>query len=275
MLLYSIKKGGSTMLDILANYLMLSIENNLQVNETYLRNLLNFFVRHYHLSNYIKNLEIIYEPYDNKEYLTAEYGLSYIGINLKGILEELNYLFHNDPYYKNLSSYEKNLYQYTCFIEVIAHEVRHARDLRNIHSVKDTLEKKILSPIKWTLPGYEDTPNYSKLFRIYERYYEVCPTERLANFTSLNLCYELLKKVSKSNTVRDEYLLKLLSSLLNPYEINPNPTKYFLEKAHAQTAWKDIAPVIPKLSLEKKLIYGFPIPATYYHKLQEESFKLD
>lgn len=272
------------MIDTLYTYLMMSTENNLKVDENYLRNLLNFFVRYYHLTNYIKRMNLIYEPFNEDAFIAAEYGYFcdrgsieelLIKINLKGILEELEYTFSEEEYFKKFSEYEKKLYAYTHFIETIAHEVRHARDLRTVHSVKDSLDKKVLYPIRWTLPGYEDTPNFAKLIRLYEKYYELCPTERLANFESYNLCYELLKKVPEGNKVRDEYLLKLLADLLNPYIVSDNPTKYFYEKAHAKKEWKKLEKDILKLSLEKKLIYGFEIPKFYYDKLLEESFKLD
>lgn len=272
------------MIDTLYTYLMMSTENNLKVDENYLRNLLNFFVRYYHLTNYIKKMNLIYEPFNEDAFIAAEYGYFcdrelyeelIIKINLKGILEELEHTFSEEEYFKNFSEYEKKLYAYTHFIETIAHEVRHARDLRTVHSVKDSLDKKVLYPIRWTLPGYEDIPNFEKLIKLYEKYYELCPTERLANFESYNLCYELLKKVPEGSKVRDEYLLKLLADLLNPYMVSDNPTKYFYEKAHAKKEWKKLEKDTLKLSLEKKLIYGFEIPEDYYNRLQEESFKLD
>ena len=48
---------------------MMSTENNLKVDENYLRNLLNFFVRYYHLTNYIKRMNLIYEPFDENAFI--------------------------------------------------------------------------------------------------------------------------------------------------------------------------------------------------------------
>ena len=263
------------MLEILYKYLNFSLDNNLSVDKTYLRNLLNFFVRYYHLYYYINRLDTFYEPYDQEDYLTAEYGDKKVNVNIRGINEELATTFSTDTYFKNFTSYEKNLFKYTYFIEVIAHEVYHARELRNLHSTKDNLEKRILYPIRWTLPGYDNVPNYKRLFNIYEKYYKVCPTERFACYDSITLCCELLKKMPESEIVKNEFVLRLLSSLLNPYDISPNPTKYFLEKAHAKSAWPSIEKETPKLSLARKLIYGFDIPKPYYDKLLNKMFELD
>ena len=201
------------MQEILYKYLNFSLDNNLPVDKTYLRNLLNFFVRYYHLYYYINRLDTFYEPYDQEDYLTAEYGDKKVNVNIRGINEELATTFSTDTYFKNFTPYEK--------------------------------------------------------------YYEVCPTERYACYDSITLCCELLKKMPESEIVKNEFVLRLLSSLLNPYDISPNPTKYFLEKAHAKDAWINIEKETPKLSLARKLIYGFDIPKPYYDKLLNKMFELD
>ncbi len=254
-----------------------SHKNDLNIRK-FIANVAEIVVAYRKLSDYV--YRIIYETFSRDS--NAKYGN-------KRIVVFDNYLKTlNDKAKKfDLSDSEYKYYIYSKLLSTLVHEIEHAEQLRlreiENEDIKTLLIKTcnmpkdkvfsdidavisrnhfldIIGDIEFKLKMFLSDIKLNKIDKIYDKYWLLSPTERMANLVGNSFSLEVLENLSK--TINLDNLKEIMMGVINShcldvYEISARPSQYYFDKFNISCSW--LIEADKSLSLEERLYYGLEL----------------
>ncbi len=250
------------------------IKKHKLVDEDFLSNLVEIMVCSRGLNPYVRELEFL--PYHCGE-------IAYYNVKNNLLAISCSYINKHFPYgWASFNANEKEYYHHIYAVSTIAHEMEHAEQKRKMLLQPNDITAKITADVDMWREDIESI--YSKIFlvsatwkknwlqRKYDRYWNFDPSERLANIYSEVITIDTiegLNQMFEMNTLIEKANQRLCDMLLFGYERKNSPTHYYYKKLNIQNKWKEIALLIPTLSLEDRLLLGLDITEEEYFNLLE------
>lgn len=277
------------------------------IDKTFIDRLVEIVVLEKRLYNYIQRVNITNKLIKSSNgIIGAEYNLTSMDISIysgsiQRIIESKSKHYQ---YYYLFNSLERLMFKNLLIVQIILHELEHAYqnklcDNRHDNSIyfklinaSFLLEKSLNN---WEIfnaisTGKIDENDLSALLskykNLYQQYYKVNPSERLAQINSYKTIVNLLTPVRDQvpNLYNHEYLTLLkekLNGYPNPWQIGICPAQIFLFGVELEDVWKDLdfynkkvkkltKTVYSKYSLEKRLSLGLPISELEYNSLNQK-----
>ncbi|MBQ4583762.1 MAG: hypothetical protein IJA94_02620 [Bacilli bacterium] len=219
------------------------------------------YVTYNSLSNYVKR--IFFGHIDGK--IVAKYNSlnSSITVDI-----ERWYSYYNNIV--KLYNINEPFYKYLLFVRIIVHELEHANQ-RNTAWHKEGIESDIIFNTDYLYYVFSDKIKdedikqaFIRQKQVYFKYYNYCPVERLAEYSSNLLC-EKCANIYANETgnhiqkIEDYFGFKRLSVLADAYLKMDFPTKFYMEQLGTGDCYPMIESQAEKLSLVDKARYGFPL----------------
>ena len=277
------------------------------IDKTFIDRLVEIVVLEKRLYNYIQRVNITDKLIKSSNgIIGAEYNLTSMDISIHSgsIQRIIESKSKHYQYYYLFNSLERLMFKNLLIVQIILHELEHVYqnklcDNRHDNSIyfklinaSFLLEKSLNNweIFKAISTGKIDENDLSALLskykNLYQQYYKVNPSERLAQINSYKTIVNLLTPVRDQvpNLYNHEYLTLLkekLNGYPNPWQIGICPTQIFLFGVELEDVWKDLdfynkkvkkltKTVYSKYSLEKRLSLGLPISELEYNSLNQK-----
>ena len=277
------------------------------IDKTFIDRLVEIVVLEKRLYNYIQRVNITDKLIKSSNgIIGAEYNLTSMDISIHSgsIQRIIESKSKHYQYYYLFNSLERLMFKNLLIVQIILHELEHVYqnklcDNRHDNSIyfklinaSFLLEKSLNNweIFKAISTGKIDENDLSALLskykNLYQQYYKVNPSERLAQINSYKTIVNLLTPVRDQvpNLYNHEYLTLLkekLNGYPNPWQIGICPVQIFLFGVELEDVWKDLdfynkkvkkltKTVYSKYSLEKRLSLGLPISELEYNSLNQK-----
>lgn len=271
------------LISLIYNY----VKNNRVLDKDFIDSILDIVINELELNDYVKDSEIIYVPGKNrKRYLMAYYDhfSRVIEINLQVSLERLR----EEAKKLRLSGVETSYFIAKELAEAILHELEHAhqvkeydRDGNNLESLiikgafdhKNIIRKYLLFLL---MDGYSEKELLTRYKTIKRgiKYYKYDPLERLADYHALNYMKEILKELNIRDRVMLHTYYEEYKNYIRGYELQKEPTKFFLAKVGGLKDWQEIERLSTDCDLKTRLSLGLPITKDEYQDLENRTRRL-
>lgn len=256
------------------------INKNKQIDFYFIRDVIDIFISY-------KKLQDFYESFviDNKIKELGRHNAyeKIIKLNFKKIYQKAK---------ENSNLFNEDDYRIYCHIEILKtllHELEHV-DQEKKKKENKTLEDRILIESykrrDKTLIFSDQLANdlidlnfktLSSLFievlkykHLYDKYYNLDPSERLANIISISMCADICELLEKEN-IYDFFKLRLYCDLLVAYNQKSIPTKYYIEKLNKDfTFWEQIELQSKCLNSNKRASLGLELSNDEFNELVDE-----
>ena len=211
--------------------------------------LINLLLKHYNVSDYVKNIEIDYnDKYNGIAGFCNENGTMYFNMN---IINEIIFKQYYHPHGENKLTFIE--YFVLEQLNIVLHEIRHVMQLNVEFSEKDVLEEIL------------DDSRIEKYSRdIYDLNHSLFPIEKDAKEFALNQTIEIINNCSyfDKEFIKDMYN-NFFEMLMEGYSFN-NPCegtlKVFYEKVVSDTSkYLSLLPAFDELSTYDKLSFNMPL----------------
>ena len=275
------------------------------VDKVFIDKLVEIVVWGKHLDYYVRKVNITDKLVANANgVIGAEYNLTSMDISIHSgsiqrILEGRSY-----HYNYSFNSLERIMFKNLSVAQIILHELEHAYQNKQCDMVHDDstyskliqasflLEKSIndwqilMAIINGRINEKDLSTLLSKYKSLYQQYYRVNPSERLAQIKSYKMIINLLKPIREQvpNLYKFEsatLLKEKLKEYSNLWQIGICPTQKFLFGVELESIWYDLdfynknvkkltKKACAKYSLEKRLALGLPISCSEYDSLKQK-----
>lgn len=263
------------------------VKNNKVLDKDFINSILDVVINELELNDYVIDSEIIYVPGKSKKrYLIANYDFYHriIEINLQIALERLK----KEAKILRLSPTETSYFIAKELAEATLHELEHANQVKkfdvdgnNIESLiikgafahKNIIRRDILF---FLMNGYSEKELRTR-YRIVKRgikFYKYDPLERLAEYQALNYTKEILKELNVGNIVMLHTYYEVYKNYIRGYELQKEPTKFFLSKVDGLKDWQEIERLSKDSDLKTRLSLGLPISKEEYQDIENRTRKL-
>ena len=263
------------------------VKNNRVLDQNFINSILDVVINELGLNDYVIDSEIInVQGKSRKRYLMANYDFysRVIGVNLQVAIERLK----EEARKLRLSYIETSYFIAKELAEAILHELEHAhqvkeydRDGNNLESliIKGAFDHKTIirkDLLFFLMNGYSEKELLIR-YKIIKRgikYYKYNPLERLADYHALNYIKEILKELNVGDRVMLHTYYEEYKNYIRGYELQKEPTKFFLAKVGGLKDWSEIERLSKNCDLKTRLSLGLPITKDEYQELENRTRRL-
>lgn len=263
------------------------VKNNRVLDQNFINSILDVVINELGLNDYVIDSEIKnVQGKSRKRYLIANYDFYHriIEVNLQIALERLK----KEAKKLRLSSIETSYFIAKELAEATLHELEHANQVKkfdvdgnNIESLiikgafahKNIIRRDILF---FLMNGYSEKELRTR-YRIVKRgikFYKYDPLERLADYHALSYIKELLKELNVGDRVMLHTYYEEYKNYIRGYELQKEPTKFFLAKVEGLKDWSEIERLSKNCDLNTRLSLGLPITKDEYQDLENRTRRL-
>ena len=282
------------------------IKSQKNIDHFFVNESLRVAIQYYHLEDYITSIKPLSNP---KIYAQYSQLKKTIYINYEKTYEYIQKLI-------KITSLDHNVpitYQYIIFIQILLHEVMHAKQNKQSTEYSDCEDISFLYQNFNITPSppnnktsaesiilYEEFNSFDNIakdiedgtigiisgfikgYRLRKKYiklYEYSPAERLANIDSTQIASNIAKLLNDEQTLIFLLIQNYQAYLCGynptiPQEKSIEPTKYYLDAIGRNGKWEDILKLSSSLSETEKIRLGLKTNQEELHKIAKKSRQL-
>lgn len=261
----------------LINLVLQYVNQQKEIDDEFINKTIMIAKHYYNLNEYIKEIcnlkknwscEASY-IFDSKTIITDTYL----------ILKSLNNVKNEFICIK-----DSQIFKYLYFIQVILHEVEHAKQQKMInedYGVETEILKAECAPIykvkdKMIIKRIYE---YNKLQKMRKKFYTFSPSERLAQIKSLEFVTDI-SKILEDEFCYDVMQYYKLKNLLRGYNVglinnlSDEPTKYFLQQTNPVYDFENIIKMSEQLPKNDLIKFGLKSSSEDLDKISEDCMRL-
>lgn len=263
------------------------IKKNKVPDENFYEKQLEIIIREKDINSYISDIRFITKPKKiNGKDAPASYEIGTGKITIcPQLLNETALDYAYDSY---LTGIDKKLYFYIMATHILLHETEHANQEKKINMLSDLESLILLESVPFfKMTILEENGRYfsdDEVEKIMENYnksyienYCLSPLERIANISSSKIDYNIGLEFSNSSIqLNTNLLLDTYNYYVGAYELQKEPTKYFIQHANPYLGEYAIIEEISRdLSQEDRMMFGLKVEDGYKQYIGDTAKRLE
>ena len=276
-------KEGILMEERLAQLIYDYSKHKSKVDKEFINKFLEIIKSDLQLEEYILKSRITH----NRKYLAAYnfMGRS-LNTNINLIYKNSDYLVKTEYPNLNLSRMDK----YIVFMQVLLHEVEHAKQKRQIDENHCDIESLILreeykplneiwAKLENNQATLKDSKKFTENMKLRKQYYYYSPSERLAESKSSKLTSDIAL-ILDAEISSELMLYNYWNILLSGYnvglidDLSDEPTRFYLSHINPSYEWEQIQNLSKNLDNDSLVSLGLKVSNNELHSIAEKAYKI-